>query len=57
MQRDFIFFAVKKPWLAPAELVHLFRERILSKNLLIMAMSFRGETLSNAKTHGANEIQ
>jgi hypothetical protein len=28
IQRNFIFFTVKKSWLAPTELVHLFRERV-----------------------------
>ena len=34
VQRDFVFFVVKKSRLAPTKLVHLFCERILSENLL-----------------------
>ena len=36
MKRNFILFTVKEPWLAPTELVHLFRECALSKNLFTM---------------------
>ena len=39
MQRNLFFFTVKKSWLAPTELVHLFRERGLSKNLFSIAVS------------------
>ena len=57
MQRDFIFFAVEKSWFTPTELVHLFRERILSENLSNAAVSLTGETLGIQKTHGADQIQ
>ena len=54
MKRNFILFIIKKPWLAPTELMHLFRKGTLSKDLFSMAMSPIKETYSIAKTHGAN---
>ena len=39
VQCNFIFFTFEKPWLTPTELVHLFRERVLSKNLFSTAVS------------------
>jgi hypothetical protein len=50
MQRNFIFFAIKKSLLAPTELIHLFRERVLSKHLFNMIVSpTLSGTLSIAK--------
>jgi hypothetical protein len=44
VQYNFVFFSVKESLLAPTELVHLFRERVLSKNLLSASVSPKGET-------------
>lgn len=41
VQHDFVLLTLKKPWLAPTELVHLFREHVLSKNLFSTAVSTR----------------
>jgi hypothetical protein len=41
VQCNLVFFSVKEPLLAPTELVHLFRERVLSKNLLSASVSLR----------------
>ena len=45
VKHNSIFFTVKKPRFAPTELVHLFRERILSENLLNTAVSLTREML------------
>jgi len=54
VQCNFIFFTVKKPQLAPTELVHLLRERVLSKNLFNATVSPKGEIITIAKTHSTN---
>ena len=54
MKRDFILFTVEESRLAPTELVHLFRECILSKNLLSVAVSLKGDVINITKTHGTN---
>jgi len=54
VQRNFIFFTVKKSRPAPTELVHLFRERVLSKNLFSTTVSPTEEINGIVRTHGAN---
>ena len=57
VQRDFVFITFKKYWLAPSELVHLLRERVLPKTLFSTTVTLEVGTLGVTKTHGTNRIQ